>query len=113
MRSLTVLSVAYPFNRVGRDAVGGSEQIVAALDSALTKAGHRSIVVAVEGSTVTGKLIPTPTSNGLLNGEAPPFGQHQNRAAIAGALKTDSVDLIHMHSLDFYRYLPNGKTPVL
>ena len=49
-RQLTVLNVAYPLAPVGPGAVGGAEQIVAALDQALTRVGHRSLVVACQGS---------------------------------------------------------------
>ena len=55
---LTILQVAYPFAPVGRDSVGGAEQVLAACDRAAVCAGHRSIVVACEGSTVA-KLIPS------------------------------------------------------
>ena len=36
---LTVLSVAYPFADVSRDAAGGSEQVLVALDEALSRLG--------------------------------------------------------------------------
>ena len=49
MRRLTVVSVAYPLAPVGPDAVGGSEQILTALDRALVAAGHRSIVLGNRG----------------------------------------------------------------
>src|SRR4051812_12158175 len=55
----TVLSVAYPLTEVGQDAVGGSEQVLTFLDRALTEAGHQSLVIAAEGSSVKGKLIPS------------------------------------------------------
>src|SRR5437764_10808824 len=47
---LTVLSVGYALAPVGPAAVGGAEQILSALDQALVAAGHRSLVVAPEGS---------------------------------------------------------------
>ena len=56
MRRLTVLSVSYPLAPVGPDAVGGSEQVLSALDHALVAQGHRSVVVACEGSQVAGRL---------------------------------------------------------
>ena len=56
--ALTVLSVAYPLAPVGPDAVGGAEQILTCLDRALVRAGHRSIVVACEGSKTCGTLFP-------------------------------------------------------
>ena len=58
--SLTVLLIAYPLAAVGPDSVGGSEQVLAALDRALVAAGHRSIVIACEGSVVEGELVSFP-----------------------------------------------------
>lgn len=110
---LTILSVAYPLTPVGPDAVGGSEQILTLMDAALTRAGHRSIVVACEGSKVQGTLIPTPKWEGPLSDEVRTWGQQQHRIAIAEALKAWPVDLIHMHSLDFHKYIPGGKVPLL
>ena len=49
---LTILSVAYPLTEVGIDAVGGSEQILTLLDRNLVSEGHRSLVIAAEGSKV-------------------------------------------------------------
>ena len=57
---LTVLSVAYPLAPVGPDAIGGAEQILTALDHALVRAGHRSLVVACAGSRVAGGLVAVP-----------------------------------------------------
>ena len=53
---LTVLNVAYPLAPVGPGAVGGAEQIPTILDEALTRARHRSLVIACEGSQVCGTL---------------------------------------------------------
>ncbi|MGI4946079.1 MAG: hypothetical protein ACRYHQ_36885, partial [Janthinobacterium lividum] len=60
MRRMTILSVAYSLAPVGPDSVGGSEQVLTALDRALTDAGHRNIVVACEGSEVAGELVSFP-----------------------------------------------------
>ena len=54
---LRLLSVAYPFAPVSGDASGGSEQVLAHLDRALVEAGSQSLVIAPEGSKVTGELI--------------------------------------------------------
>ena len=69
-RPLTVLSVAYPLAPVGPDAVGGAEQVLSAVDRALVAAGHRSIVVAQEGSRVAGALRPVPRPAGALDDAA-------------------------------------------
>jgi glycosyltransferase involved in cell wall biosynthesis len=111
---LTILSVAYPFAPVGADAVGGSEQILSVLDSALVAAGHTSLVAACEGSQTAGRLFSIP----LLDGEVldPPqrrWYTAQLKAAIDRVLLLYRVDLVHMHGLDFFEYeLPPG-IPVL
>ncbi|MGI8743147.1 MAG: glycosyltransferase family 4 protein [Bryobacteraceae bacterium] len=110
---LTVLSVAYPLTPVGPDAVGGSEQILTLMDTALTRSGHRSLVVACEGSRTAGTLLPTPFWTGKITEEVRLWAQEQHRIAIEQALKKWHVDVIHMHSLDFWTYLPSGSVPVL
>lgn len=110
---LTVLSVAYPLTPVGPDAVGGSEQILTLLDAALTRAGHQSIVIACDGSAPQGTLFPTPRHDGALTDPVRAWAQGQHRIAIEEALRKWPVDVIHMHSLDFWRYLPSGNVPLL
>ncbi len=109
----TVLSVAYPLTPVGPDAVGGSEQILAQMDAALVKAGHRSIVVACDGSQTFGELVATPKWEGVLNEGIRHWGQTQHRIAIEQALERYSPDIIHMHSLDWHTYLPKPGVPLL
>lgn len=110
---LSVLSVAYPLAPVGPDAAGGSEQILSLLDRRLVREGHRSVVVACEGSVTEGRLIAIPRSNGTINGEVHARAQQAHRQAILGALSRWDFDLIHMHSLDFHQYLPPPGVPVL
>ena len=109
----TILSVAYPLTPVGPDAVGGSEQILSQIDAALTEAGHRSIVIACEGSTASGTLIPTPKWDGDLTDDVRRWAQSQHRIAIEQALDRYPVDVIHMHSLDWHAYLPAPGTHLL
>jgi len=110
---LTILSVAYPLTPVGPDAVGGSEQILTLLDAALTRAGHRSVVIACEGSNTCGALMATPKWDGEITDEVRSWAQRQHHIMIEQALRRWPVDLIHMHSLDFYTYLPSGRIPML
>src|SRR5947208_15449816 len=56
---LTVLNIGYALAPVGPDVAGGAEQVLSALDHALVAAGHRSIVVAPEGSQTAGALVAT------------------------------------------------------
>lgn len=111
--SLTVLSVAYPLARVSPDSTGGSEQVLSTLDRALVAAGHRSIVVAPEGSRVAGTLRPIRWTEGVLDEAAKVGAQAANRATIADVLAREPVDLVHLHGIDFDRYLPAPGPPVL
>ncbi len=109
----TILSVAYPLTPVGPDAAGGSEQILTLLDRALTEAGHRSIVIAAAGSQVTGTLIPSSSASGTITESVRARARQQHRILIEEALLRYPVDLIHMHSLDYYEYLPDSTVPLL
>jgi hypothetical protein len=110
---LTVVSVAYPLVPVGPDAVGGAEQVLAQLDAALCRAGHRSIVVAREGSRVEGELRAVPAVLGPLDDRARARAQVDHRRALADVLKREPVDLVHLHGIDFLEYLPPAGVPVL
>jgi glycosyltransferase involved in cell wall biosynthesis len=112
--SLTVLQVAYPLAAVSRDAAGGAEQVCTWLDAALIEAGHRSIVVACEGSVVAGVLQTIcAVGSRSLDDSFRRAAQQEQRRAIAYALRRWPVDLIHMHGVDFYSYLPAPGIPVL
>jgi glycosyltransferase involved in cell wall biosynthesis len=110
--ALTVLNVAYPLAPVSPDAVGGAEQILATLDRALVEAGHRSLVVACEGSRVAGQLLATRAETGALDEAAKARAQSRHRAAIGVALRRFPVDVVHLHGIDFPAYVPEG-VPVL
>jgi len=110
---LTILSVAYPLTEVGDDAAGGSEQILAMLDRALIAQGHRSLVIAAQGSKVQGTLITSPGPTEFLDHAVREWGRRIHRELINDTLANYAVDLVHMHSLDFHSYLPAGDVPVL
>jgi glycosyltransferase involved in cell wall biosynthesis len=110
--TLTVLQVAYPLAPVSRDTVGGAEQILAHLDAALTRRGHRSVVVAQAGSTVAGTLVPIPAEQGPLDDAARDRAQAATRRAIAEALDRFPIDLVHLHGIDFPAYVP-AQAPTL
>src|SRR5579864_7506025 len=111
---LTVLSVGYPLARVGPDTVGGAEQILSALDRALVAAGHRSIVVAPEGSEVAGTLVASVRSPAAtITEEARAAARARHRQAIAETLAQYPVDVVHTHALDFAEHLPQADIPTL
>ena len=111
--SLTVLNVAYPLAPVGPDAVGGAEQVLTRLDSALVRAGCRSLVVAREGSQTKGTLLSTPNHRGPLDESARRRAWRHHRRRIEEALNEWPVDVIHFHGIDFFEYLPPAGVPVL
>ena len=104
--SLTVLSVAYPFATVGPAAVGGAEQVLGQLDAALVDGGHRSIVIASEGSWVRGELVATPAAEGDMTEARTGAIRDGHRRTIERVLATEAVDVVHMHGVDFHDYLP-------
>jgi glycosyltransferase involved in cell wall biosynthesis/CelD/BcsL family acetyltransferase involved in cellulose biosynthesis len=108
---LSVVNVGYPLAPVGPDAIGGAEQIVHALDRALTRAEQRSSVVAQAGSVVSGSLLPLPAP-------AEPFddeGRHAVWRAVGAALAAlgDTPDVVHLHGVDFPAYLPETRRPLV
>lgn len=106
---LTVLSVAFAFAPVGHHAVGGAEEILTDLDAALTEAGHRSLVVACEGSQTRGQLFSFPLpKNGIVDDAMRRQAPRQCGEAIDRALASAPVDVVHLHGMDFDAYrLPN------
>ena len=90
---LTVLSVAYPFAPVGADSVGGAEQVLGHIDEALVCAGHCSIVIGCEGSTVAGKLLPVPRVSGMLDEGEIEAAHSRHRRAINAALEQWPIDV--------------------
>jgi glycosyltransferase involved in cell wall biosynthesis len=111
--NLRVLSVAYPLAPVRPETAGGAEQVLLLLDRALIRAGHRSIVIACEGSAPQGELIATPRPPGVLDEATRQAVQERHRIAIEAVLQREKIDLIHMHGVDFDRYLPSSGVPLL
>jgi glycosyltransferase involved in cell wall biosynthesis len=110
---LTVLSVSYSLAHVSRKTAGGAEQVLTTLDQALVRDGHRSLVLAPAGSRCDGLLIPAQIPRGILGDaekrEARKIFKHQ----IDRVLNEFSIDVVHMHGLDFYEYLPSCPLPIV
>lgn len=108
-----MLLVAYPFAPVGRDAIGGAEQVVAMLDRALPESGHCSVLVACSGSRSSGRLLAHDLPAGAIDERSKAATYAAVRAHIADVLKSAPVDLVHLHGLDFANYLPPPGRPCL
>jgi glycosyltransferase involved in cell wall biosynthesis len=103
---LTVLNVAFPFAPVGPDAVGGAEQVLFAIDSALVEAGHRSLVMARRGSITGGELFPIEAPAGTIDDGVRTRVWGEMRVAIERLLGRRSIDIVHFHGVDCAHYLP-------
>ena len=110
---LTVLNVSYPLACVAQDTAGGAEQILATLAEAIVRAGHRSIVLAPEGSQCSGTLVATPSYTSDLDSRTQQMARNEYRQALRRLLMEYSVDLVHMHGIDFLDYLPESGVPVV
>ena len=110
---LTVLNVGYPLAAVREDTAGGAEQVLAMLDEALVRAWRRSIVLSPEGSRCHGLLVPTPLPDQILDDSARERVRREYREALNRTLKRFSVDVVHMHGVDFLEYLPAPGIPVV
>lgn len=113
MTPFTILSVAFPLSPIGPDSVGPGDRVLSQLDEALVAAGHRSLVLAPEGSVAAGEVIAVPRMG-------PPYDEkrmwsvrEQYRRGLEGILYRTKVDLVHMHGPDFASYLPPPGPPVL
>jgi glycosyltransferase involved in cell wall biosynthesis len=110
---LTILNVSYPLAQVSFGTPGGAEQVLATIDEALVRGGHRSLVLAPEGSRCSGLLLPTAALPSKLDDAARQVVQQQHRAALGQALARFQVDVVHLHGLDFLGYLPESQVPVI
>ncbi|MDB5395848.1 MAG: glycosyltransferase family 4 protein [Rhodospirillales bacterium] len=112
-RQLTIVSISYPFAPVALDPVGGAEQVLAQLDLAILRAGHRSIVIAPEGSAVAGELRAIGSVPTQIDDSARANAYRTLTKWIAKTMEQDRPDIIHMHGVDFGAYLPAPGPAVL
>lgn len=113
--ALTIVSIAYPVVPIGSDTVGGTEQAVALIDEGLVRRGHRSIVIAAEGSRVAGTLVRTPAvdCSKPLDQATWDWAYGIHRETLRRVLEDNHVDVIHLHGVDFQTYLAGTTTAVL
>lgn len=102
---LTVVSVAYPLAPVGPDAIGGAEQVLHAVDRALVASGHRSIVIACEGSRCHGELVSSGAPPAAYDDAVRARASVRQRRLLDRVLDRQHVDLVHLHGLDTEAYL--------
>src|SRR5438445_3040080 len=110
---LTVLSVSYPLARVADVTAGGAEQVLAILDEALVRRGHRALVLAPAGSRWCGLLIPAQIPTGVLDENAKQEARRTLKRLLNRVLARHRVDVVHMHGLDFSEYLPDCDIPIV
>lgn len=111
--ALTILSVASPFIPIDSDSETTEGQVVAALDAALTRLGHRSVVIGIEGAAIAGTLVPLPRPSAQAAANGTGAVHAKLRGAIEAALDRYPVDLIHIHAPDVAGSLPPPGLPAL
>jgi len=103
--ALRVLSVAFPLARVDGSTAGGAEQVLAMLDRALAREGHRSVLIAAAGSRARGELVALPAVPATIDHGAADRARASCAAAIRETLRREPFDLVHLHGLDGAEYL--------
>jgi glycosyltransferase involved in cell wall biosynthesis len=108
---MRVLNVAFPLLAVGPGSGGGAEQILHLLDRGLAERHIDSLAIAAETSQVSGKLWPTPLACKEIT-EAKRSEAHTiHLCTIEKVLRSEHVDVIHFHGLDFGAYVPDTSVP--
>ncbi len=95
------------------DTAGGAEQVVAMLDRALSLGGHRSLVMACQGSVAVGTLIETERPAGTLTDFVSHKLRTAYRQAVTEAVRQYRPDVVHLHGIDFVHYLPPAGVPAV
>lgn len=108
---MKILNIAYPLLPVKPGSGGGAEQILYLLDRGLRERSIDSIVIAAEGSQVSGELWSTPPASNEITETERAEAHSFHRCIIAKLLASEQIDLIHFHGLDFGAYVPD--TPVV
>jgi glycosyltransferase involved in cell wall biosynthesis len=111
--TLTVLNVAFPLAPVREDTAGGAEQVLRLVDAGLVVRGHRSLVLAAEGSRIQGRLYTAPRPAGRLDRDAWCRAHESYRATLGPLLEQERPHLVHLHGVDFHSYLPADGVPAL
>lgn len=110
---MTVLSIAYVLAPVSSDTAGGAEQVLSMLDRALVAAGHRSLVIACQGSKPEGELLATVPLPAKFTEDRRQHALERHRRRITETLRDRPVDVVHCHGHDFAAYLPPPGVPTL
>ncbi len=115
-RSLRILYIAYPLLPVSDESCGGAEQMLWTLESEMARRGHRTVVAACNGSSVSGQLLPTgPAPNGLDEFEARET-EHTRRVLAflrESERRGEAFDIAHDKSGQFWRHAAQVDVPVL
>jgi CelD/BcsL family acetyltransferase involved in cellulose biosynthesis/glycosyltransferase involved in cell wall biosynthesis len=68
--------------------------------------GHRSLVIACDGSRVAGELVALPAVPEHVTHETWVAMHEATRRALCETLAHHHVDVVHVHGIDFHAYLP-------
>jgi glycosyltransferase involved in cell wall biosynthesis len=109
----SILSVAFPFAPVRSDCAGGAEQILLTIDEFLVKNRHQSAVLATRNSKISGTLIAIPEITDIITEYEKKIIYKEVKYSLQLFLRSNKVDCIHFHGIDFFNYLPETDIPCL
>jgi glycosyltransferase involved in cell wall biosynthesis len=93
--------------------VGGAEQVLTHIDSALVAQGHESLVLACANSRTKGKLFSATECAEPIDDAARARACREYRSRIHEICDEWPVDVVHCHGVDFHEYLPAARVPSL
>jgi len=111
-----ILYIAYPVLPVSEESCGGAEQVLHTLERGMAAAGHRTSVVACEGSRIAGELLPSgcePEENDRVESRRAEHREAALRAIAERQAAGRPFDLLHDHSGDFWESTAEIPAPVL
>jgi len=108
---VNILYVGYPLLPVSEESCGGAEQVLSALERAMSARGHQTSLAAAEGSRCAGELIPTGTP--ATEPDKLPDRERAQWDAVRAALRTHNFDVIHDHSGGFWQHADEVNVPIL
>lgn len=108
---MNILYVGYPLLPVNEESCGGAEQVLSALERAMSARGHQTSLAAADGSRCAGELISTGTP--ATEPDKLPERERAQWDAVRAALRTHDFDLVHDHSGGFWRHATEVDVPIL
>ena len=110
---LSILYLSYPLLAISDESAGGAEQMLLTLEAEMSRAGHRTVVAACDGSHVSGRLLATGAPVSVTDRFRQREREHCERVLDHLNEHPDEFDLVHDESGSFFRHAGWCPVPVL